>query len=71
MVFNFIDGSEQVLLYAKQYFNIRIWSAPAALLNMVLLGWLLGMQNAKVPMFLLIISNLVNILLSVLFVVFF
>lgn len=68
VVFHFVDGSEQVLLYAKQYFNIRIWSAPAALLNMVLLGWLLGMQNAKVPMFLLIISNLVNILLSVLFV---
>lgn len=71
VAFHFVDGSEKVLLYAKQYFNIRIWSAPAALLNMVLLGWLLGMQNAKAPMFLLIISNLVNILLSVLFVVIF
>jgi MATE family multidrug resistance protein len=69
LFFHFIDGSEQVLLYGKQYFDIRIWSAPAALLNMVVLGWLLGMQNAKVPMFLLIISNAVNIALSLLFVV--
>lgn len=67
----FIEGSEQVLFYAQLYFNIRIWSAPAALINMALLGWLLGMQNAKVPMFLLIISNAVNIGLDVLFVVFF
>ena len=71
LAFHFVDGSEQILFYAKQYFDIRIWSAPAALLNMVLLGWLLGMQNAKTPMFLLIITNLVNIFLSVLFVMVF
>lgn len=71
IAFHFVDGSEQVLFYARQYFSVRIWSAPASLLNMVLLGWLLGMQNAKVPMFLLIITNIVNIILSVLFVVVF
>lgn len=71
IAFHFVDGSEQVLFYAREYFVIRIWSAPAALMNMVLLGWLLGMQNAKAPMFLLIITNLVNIILSVLFVVVF
>ena len=71
LAFHFVDGSEQVLLYAKQYFDIRIWSAPAALMNMVLLGWLLGMQNAKAPMFLLIVTNLVNIFLSMLFVIVF
>ncbi|MCW8994948.1 MAG: MATE family efflux transporter, partial [Psychromonas sp.] len=71
VAFHFVDGSEQVLLYAKKYFDIRIWSAPAALVNMVLLGWLLGMQNAKAPMFLLIITNVVNIFLSMLFVIVF
>lgn len=71
LAFHFVDGSEQVIFYAQQYFAIRIWSAPAALLNMVLLGWLLGMQNGKAPMFLLIVSNLVNIFLSMLFVVVF
>ncbi len=71
LAFHFVDGSEQVIFYAQQYFAIRIWSAPAALLNMVLLGWLLGMQNGKAPMFLLIVSNLVNIFLSMLFVIVF
>ncbi|WP_434340603.1 MATE family efflux transporter DinF [Motilimonas cestriensis] len=60
--------SEQVALYAQQYFSIRIWSAPAALANYVILGWLLGMQNARAPMWLLIITNLVNILLDLWFV---
>lgn len=69
VAFHFVAGSEEVLLYARQYFDIRIWSAPAALINMVLLGWLLGMQNAKAPMFLLIITNSINILLDIVFVV--
>ena len=71
LAFHFVDGSEQVLLYGREYFDIRIWSAPAALINMVLLGWLLGMQNARAPMLLLIITNVVNILLSMLFVIVF
>ncbi|PKF61461.1 MATE family efflux transporter [Psychromonas sp. psych-6C06] len=71
IAFHFVQGSEKVLFYAQQYFDIRIWSAPAALLNMVLLGWLLGMQNAKAPMLLLIVTNSVNILLDIVFVVFF
>ncbi|MGB5444771.1 MAG: MATE family efflux transporter, partial [Psychromonas sp.] len=71
LALKFVEGSEQVLFYAQIYFNIRIWSAPAALINMALLGWLLGMQNAKVPMFLLIIANAINIALDLLFVVFF
>jgi len=69
LAFHFIEGSTEVLFYGQQYFDIRIWSAPAALINMVLLGWLLGMQNAKVPMMLLIVTNAVNIILDLLFVV--
>ena len=69
IVFSFVEGSQKSLYYAKMYFDIRIWSAPAALINMVLLGWLLGMQNAKIPMILLIITNVINILLDILFVV--
>ncbi|PML79792.1 MATE family efflux transporter DinF [Enterovibrio norvegicus] len=68
-VFHFSDASEQVKRYADEYFSIRIWSAPAALTNLVIMGWLLGAQNAKKPMMLVIIVNLVNILLDLLFVV--
>ncbi|UPW18858.1 MATE family efflux transporter DinF [Agarivorans sp. TSD2052] len=62
-------GSEQVQFYAREYFATRIWGAPAALLNMVLLGWLLGMQNARAPMLLVMLTNSLNIALDVLLVV--
>ena len=67
-IFHFSDASNEVKVYAEQYFSIRIWGAPAALANFVIMGWLLGAQNAKLPMWLLITTNLVNILLDVLFV---
>ncbi|CCN50731.1 DNA-damage-inducible protein F (Multi antimicrobial extrusion protein) [Vibrio nigripulchritudo MADA3029] len=68
-VFTFSDASEQVKHYGQQYFAIRAWSAPAALANFVILGWLLGTQNAKAPMWIVIISNLTNIILDVIFVI--
>ena len=61
-------GSEQVQFYAQQYAQIRIWGAPAALANLVILGWLIGNQHSKVVMWLLIIANLVNVVLDLLFV---
>jgi len=62
-------GSEPVQYYAAEYFSTRIWGAPAALLNLVVLGWLLGMQNARASMLLLMFSNSLNIGLDLLFVV--
>ena len=35
------------------YLRVRLLGAPAGLANMVLLGWLLGLQNARGPMTLL------------------
>ncbi|MDR9827371.1 MATE family efflux transporter DinF [Vibrio sp. FNV 38] len=67
-IFAFSDASEDVKLYGAQYFTIRAWSAPAALMNFVLLGWLLGTQNAKAPMWVVIITNVTNIVLDVFFV---
>lgn len=63
------EASDEVKQYAAQYFFIRAWSAPAALANFVLLGWLLGAQNAKAPMWMVIIVNVTNIVLDLLFVV--
>ncbi|PSW04952.1 MATE family efflux transporter DinF [Photobacterium lipolyticum] len=68
LVFHLSSASEEVKFYAEQYFTIRIWGAPAALANFVIMGWLLGTQNARSPMWLLIATNLVNIILDVLFV---
>ncbi len=61
-------GSEQVQFYAKQYSEIRIWGLPAALANLVLLGWFLGNHKAKAVMWILIFTNLVNLFLDVFFV---
>ncbi|NIY85252.1 MATE family efflux transporter DinF [Vibrio hepatarius] len=68
-VFSFSDASEEVKHFGEQYFAIRVWSAPAALINFVLLGWLLGTQNAKAPMWMVIIANVTNIVLDILFVI--
>ncbi len=65
----FSDASAQVKTYAQEYFFVRAWSAPAAMMNFVMLGWLLGNQDAKAPMWLVIVTNVVNIILDILFVV--
>lgn len=66
--FGLIGGSEEVKALAAEYFLIRIWAAPAALSLMVFSGWFLGMQNARYPMLIAIATNLLNILMSLLFV---
>ncbi len=66
--FKIIGGSEEVENLANQYFRIRVWAAPAALSLFVFSGWFLGMQNARYPMFIAILVNVANIVLSVFFV---
>ena len=48
----------------KNYYNIRIWGAPAALIQMVLFGWFFGVQNARIPLVITILVNVLNIGLS-------
>ncbi|HSA79321.1 MAG TPA: MATE family efflux transporter [Geminicoccaceae bacterium] len=62
------DPSPRVGAELTAYLAIRLLGAPAALANLVLLGWLLGMQNARGPMALLIATNGVNIALDLWFV---
>ncbi|WP_299003939.1 MATE family efflux transporter [uncultured Shewanella sp.] len=60
--------SREVAQYCIEYFSIRVWSTPFALLNLALLGWLLGIQKPKAAMWQLILANTVNITLDLLFV---
>ena len=64
-----IGASAGVSGEAATYLDIRIWSAPAALVNFVLLGWLLGVQRAQTALLLQLLLNGVNILLDLVFVV--
>lgn len=52
------------------FFDWRIWGFPAALLNFTLVGWFLGCQNARIPLLILVATNLVNIILSIWFVLY-
>lgn len=60
-----VGGSEAVLEQARRFLEIRWLSAPASLANLVLLGWLLGVQYARAPVILLVAGNLLNIVLDV------
>lgn len=66
--FSLIDSSAGVESLAHQYFNIRIYAAPATLFIYAIIGWFIGMQNARLPMILAISVNLLNVLLSLLFI---
>lgn len=45
-----MGGSEGVTDAARTYFSIRIWSAPLALANYVVLGWLIGQARATLAL---------------------
>lgn len=64
-----LSPSEQVATLTLDYFRIRVWSAPASLCNFVLIGWLIGMQNARGPLAIMLVTNLINIVLDLAFVV--
>ena len=63
-----MGGSEGVTRAAKTYFTIRIWSAPLALANYVVLGWLIGQARAKLALGTQIAINLINVAATVLLV---
>jgi MATE family multidrug resistance protein len=66
--FNLLNGSKEVEGLAQEYYNIRIYAAPASLGIMALSGWFIGMQNAKIPMVIAILINIVNIGANLMFV---
>ena len=64
-----LDGSDEVKTLAIKYFYIRIWAAPANILLYCFNGWFVGMQNTKIPMFIAILINVMNIIFSIFFVI--
>lgn len=68
IAFRLLQTSPEVEHMATIYFRICIWGAPAVLGFYGLSGWFIGMQNARFPMIIAIIQNVVNIVGSLLFV---
>jgi len=63
-----MGGSVDVTGAAKVYFTIRIWSAPLALANYVVLGWLIGQARARLALAVQIAINLINVTATALLV---
>jgi MATE family multidrug resistance protein len=62
-------GTDPVITaLAEDYVRVRIWSAPAVLATYVMIGWLIGRQDSRRPLLILVCINLVNLLLDLLFV---
>ncbi|MFN5407238.1 MATE family efflux transporter, partial [Bradyrhizobium sp.] len=68
VLFELMGGSEAVRGAARTYFMIRIWSAPLALANYVLLGWLVGLARARLALAVQIAINLINMAATILLV---
>jgi MATE family multidrug resistance protein len=69
LALNLLGGDAETQKYAGEYFSIRIWSAPGTLANYALIGWFIGLQNARIPLLIFLTINLTNIALDLFFVV--
>ena len=63
-----IGGSEAVKAATRAYYDIRVLSAPFALANYVILGWLIGLGRAGYGLALQILLNGINIVFSIVLV---
>ncbi|SIT44837.1 DNA-damage-inducible protein F [Paraburkholderia ribeironis] len=63
-----IGGSDAVQRHARVYCHARIWAAPLALGNYVVLGWLLGTQRVRLALLSQVFINGVNIVAVLLYV---
>ena len=68
LIFGSMGGSEAVTAAARQYFFVRLWSAPFVLANYVMLGWLVGLARAQTGMAIQIIINIINMALMIVLV---
>ncbi|NEP53757.1 MAG: MATE family efflux transporter [Moorea sp. SIO3C2] len=59
--FALLSATPDVKFSGIDYFNARIWGAPATLLNFVLIGWFLGREMSGKVLLLSIIGNCANI----------
>ncbi len=66
-----MNTSENQVAMVRTYFFIRLMAAPATLCLYAFFGWFFGLQNALIPLVITICINVCNIILSVLFVLYF
>lgn len=68
LAFWWLAPPDELLPAAREYSAIRLLGAPAVLISLTCIGWLIGQQNARLPLLLMVATNLINLLLDVLFI---
>ncbi|SHF33803.1 multidrug resistance protein, MATE family [Microbulbifer donghaiensis] len=63
-IVQWMNASASAAPHALAYLQIRLLSAPLALANFALLGFFIGRQDSRAPLFILLAANLLNILLD-------
>ena len=66
--FAILSGSPDIEAFGIDYFNARIWGAPAVLLNFVLIGWFLGREKSALVLAISLVGNGSNVLLDYLMI---
>ena len=64
-----LDSTPEIEALTADYIRVRIWGAPATLINYALLGVFIGLQRSGLVLFLQLLLNLANMGLDILFVV--
>ncbi|MEO0435562.1 MAG: MATE family efflux transporter [Pseudomonadota bacterium] len=64
-----MSPSDAIAPIARRYADLRLFGAPAVLLTYVVVGWFIGQQNTRWPLAIVAGTNLMNILLDVVFIV--
>ncbi len=65
---NIYETEAAVAEATKDYYNIRIWGSPVVLINFVILGSFIALQQTKYIFFHQLLLNLTNIILDFVFV---
>ena len=66
--FSLLQGDAGVKAAGRDYFDARIWGAPATLANFALLGWFLGREESGRALAMTVTANAVNVVLDYLFI---
>ncbi|MDB2437461.1 MATE family efflux transporter [Hellea sp.] len=69
--FQIFTGTPEVESSAAIYIGARLWGLPATLASIALMGWFVGIGRSGLALKMQIVLNVVNILLSPLFVIHF
>jgi MATE family multidrug resistance protein len=63
-----LNAGNDINSLALEYFHIRIFAAPATLALYAIMGWFIGRQDTKTPLFIALLINISNVAFNVLFI---